>query len=215
VNITVIEIGGFSQWQKVQDAEWTFKKILATDIRISALFDRYYRCEEEIAEFLDTIRLTIPDCFVLGRKEIENYLLDVDAITRAINERLKERHAAFEPKSADFVRQLLDEITEGMRSNVLAQLSANRVRFFSGRSSKDPSTIINESIEWLDRRWRSFDDRLKMVPGKDVFSSLNKKLQESLGINISSASVIRHLTPANVPEDLRNILSAFDKLASS
>jgi hypothetical protein len=75
VNVTVIPIGGFTQWQKIEDAAWTFETVLRAEVEIAALLDRDYRCEEEIEDLVDSVRKTLPHFHVLGAKEIENYLL--------------------------------------------------------------------------------------------------------------------------------------------
>ena len=89
-DLVVLPIGGFSQWRKVEDAAWTFEKLLETNIKIGALFDRDYRSQEEIDEFLNKIRKTVPVTFVLDRKEIENYLLHSVVLSRSVQQRLKQ-----------------------------------------------------------------------------------------------------------------------------
>src|SRR5262249_37987498 len=84
VSATIIPIGGFAQWQRIEHVAWTFKTILNTDIKMAAVLDRDYRCTEEIKEFLDKIRQTAPLCFVWDRKELENYLFVPSAIIRAV-----------------------------------------------------------------------------------------------------------------------------------
>ena len=78
--LTVIPVGGFTQWSKIEDAAWTFKNILRAEVKLAALFDHDYRCEEEVAEFLRVLRKSAPLCFVLRRKELENYLLHPDTL---------------------------------------------------------------------------------------------------------------------------------------
>ena len=50
--VPIIQLGGFSQWPRAVNAAWAFKKVLSLDISAFCLFDRDYRCDEEISEFL-------------------------------------------------------------------------------------------------------------------------------------------------------------------
>ena len=86
INITVVPIGGFSQRQRIQDAAWTFEKVLKAKISIAGVLDRDYRCSEEIHELVNGIRETVTHFHILDGKEIENYLLTPSAIVRALRE---------------------------------------------------------------------------------------------------------------------------------
>jgi energy-coupling factor transporter ATP-binding protein EcfA2 len=92
-NVPILKLGGFSEWRKASAAAWAVGKILEIDIAIHCLFDRDYRCEDEIKQFAGTRGEEEIVCYVLGRKEIENYLLCPRALHRALLSRLKERNS--------------------------------------------------------------------------------------------------------------------------
>jgi energy-coupling factor transporter ATP-binding protein EcfA2 len=66
INLTVVPIGGFSQRHRIEDAAWTFEKVLKAEISIAAILDRDYRCCEEIDSIVQTVRTTVPNFFVLA-----------------------------------------------------------------------------------------------------------------------------------------------------
>jgi hypothetical protein len=82
VDTLVLETGGFSQWRRVREVAWTFRNILKLEAQIFVLFDKDYRTNQEIAEFIDAMRGEGIKCHVFRRKEIENYVLSVDVIQR-------------------------------------------------------------------------------------------------------------------------------------
>jgi energy-coupling factor transporter ATP-binding protein EcfA2 len=123
INITVVPIGGFSQRQRIEDAAWTFEKVLRAEIAIAAILDRDYRCPEEIEDLVRTARGTVPRFHVLGAKEIENYLLMPSAIARAISERLRERgsgNVGPQVVSKEEVEEMLAALANEMKSDVLS-----------------------------------------------------------------------------------------------
>ena len=218
MNVTVVPIGGFTQWQKIEDAAWTFETVLKAEVEIAALLDRDYRCNEEIEDLLDGVRKSLPHFHVLGAKEIENYLLCPHAISRAVQERLKDRDPAGVYRDADegsleHIEALLASCTEVMKSDVHGQLIAYRMRFYSGRSAKDPATVVAEAVRALDEDWCALDRRLQIVPGKQVLSSLNVELQRSLRVSVTAAQIIRHMSPDEIGVDLQSILADLEVFA--
>jgi hypothetical protein len=212
IDITVVPIGGFSQRQKIQNAAWTFEKVLKAEIAISALLDRDYRCGEEIEELVRETRGSIPHFHVLAGKEIENYLLVPSALTRAITERLKEQVSARTFSQAN-LEDLIFPIADDMKSAVLSQHISNRMRYFDHRTSKDPATVASEAISYVDNEWRDASRRFLIVPGKSLLSAINTRLQDVLGISITSTQIIRHLRAEEIADDLCKILSDLNSFA--
>ena len=212
--LTVIPLGGFSQWPKIEDAAWTFENILRAEVKLSVLFDRDYRCADEINEFLARIGKFAPYCFVLERKELENYLLEPEPIARALSRRLAEQEGNVGRVSDDDVRELLDRITGALEKEVSAQCYAHRLRYYE-RSRFDQSTILHASLEWFENQWASLDARLELVPGKAVLSALNRELQQEYHVNLTHAMIVGAMVQREVAADLREILEAFEELASS
>jgi len=216
INITVVPIGGFSQRHRIEDAAWTFEKVLKAEISIAAILDRDYRCGEEIDAIVQSVRATVPNFFVLAAKEIENYLLEPNAIAKAIREHLHGRE--FDASDVDAMtpqraRDLLAEISEAIKSEVLSQHISNRMRYFSTRSAKDPSTIAAEAIASLDNDWATAKTKFMTIPGKRVLTSLNQQLQHRFGISITPTQILRNMEVTEIPADLRNILENLNRFA--
>ena len=215
VSITVVQIGGFSQWKRVEDAAWTFEKILEADIRMAALFDRDYRCDDEVEEFLEKIRTTVPLCYVLQRKEIENYLLCSPAIAKAIVEMMRNRGMETPPSGEilDYTNCQIDDIANELKSNILGQISANRVRFYSGKTKKDDSTLVSEGVIMLEEMWKSKENKLCIAPGKQILAKLNQRTRDRYGVSLTTTSIIRHMRSNDIPDDLKDAIRQFDQLA--
>jgi hypothetical protein len=212
-DVTVVPIGGFGQRQKIQDAAWTFEKVLRAEIAIAAILDRDYRCTEEIAELARDARTTVPHFHILQRKEIENYLLMPEAVTKAILDRLANRDNRTDEVSLASVNNLIDELSADMKSATLGQLASNRMRYFANRTSRDPATVAHEAITALDCDWGILERRMIIVPGKQLLAALNSRLQQNLGISITPAQIIRHISRESVPTDLTDVLADLDEFA--
>jgi hypothetical protein len=203
-DITVVPIGGFGQRQKIQHAAWTFERVLRSEFAIAAILDRDFRCAEEIHELVQDARLTVPHFHILDRKELENYLLVPEAVTGAIADRLSGR-GSLEFSITD-VEHLIDEASAEMKSDVLAQSIANRMRYFANRTARDPATVAGETIARLDADWTPLERRMSVIPGKQLLATLNGRLQQHFGISITAPQIIRHLSPDMIARDLLEIL---------
>jgi energy-coupling factor transporter ATP-binding protein EcfA2 len=213
VLITVVPIGGFSQNKRIQDTAWAFEKILKANISIAAVLDRDFRCAEEISELLKDGRASVPHFHILSSKEIENFLLVPSAILKALEQKLKERNSK-SVVSLDDVRAILDGIIASQKADLLGQYISNRVRFFSTRSAKDPSTVVKEAIDRFEIDWHDPMRRTAICSGKKAFAALNGHFQEKFGLSITSNQVIRHLVPSDVGE-LKNVLGDLDRFAKT
>jgi hypothetical protein len=217
VSATIIPIGGFAQWQRIEHVAWTFKTILNTDIKMAAVLDRDYRCSEEIIEFLDKIRQTAPLCFVWDRKELENYLLVPGAIIRAVTDRLRDRGKT-EIKEGDvamYLRRALLRCTETVKSQVLAQTSSEALRYLTKKSGKHQSTILKDCHSSIDAAWKSIEGRVQIVPGKEVLSLLNQKVQEKYKVSVTPSQIVRFMTPEQIPQDMRLVFQSLTGMLRS
>src|SRR6056297_3233386 len=83
--LTLMKTDGFSNWARVTTSSWVFENFFGFEVPVSAIFDRDYRCDEEVKEFLDSVNGGDTLCRVLPQKEIENFLLVPDAIIEVVN----------------------------------------------------------------------------------------------------------------------------------
>lgn len=98
------------------------------------------------------IRNSAPYCFILQRKELENYLLQPEAISKAMSRRLEERGGPLRELNVDHVCGLLEDVTSALEKEVSVQCYAHRLRYF-GKSGPDQSTILHDSLQWFESQW--------------------------------------------------------------
>ena len=212
LDLTVIGIGGISRHTRISEVAWTFKAILKTDIAIAAVFDRDFRSDEEIAEFESAAATISKDVRVLARKEIENYLLDVDAIAAAMQTRLKMRNSGTSkklPELRKWVVEKLNQICEAKRDEVIASMVSSRFNFDRTRG-KDVSTVLKEVLAHVSKCFPEFDQKLKIVPGKQVLADLNTAIQSEWKVSLTPPLIIGHMKKASLPPDLIALLKTLD-----
>jgi hypothetical protein len=190
-SVPIVQLGGFSQWRRATHAVWAFRQVLDLEIGVFCIFDRDYWSDDEVTEFLSSATSDGLACRVLGRKEIENYLIEPQALLRAVARRLRAKERDDPDLMATKIHAWLHSATAPLKMLVMSQRAAKRLEFAKEHGSPlDPSTIIGRGVEEVERSWENMSTRLCIVPGKEVLSRLNEILQHELSVSLTDAMVM-------------------------
>nr|WP_324310501.1 AAA family ATPase [Geobacter sulfurreducens] len=211
VDLTPVESEGFSSWEKIKATAWGIPKALNTPLKIVALFDRDYYCQEFISFVICELNSCIQFCHVHCRKEIENYLLVPQVLQRAFDNAIVDKNHKGDITCS--VSDLLDNITTHMKLEVQAQYVAKRNDHLKN-SGKDPSTITLETTRWFEDLWRNLETRMRIVPGKEVLAALRDQLQKDYGITLTDARIINEFKKDEVPQDLADLIGKLEEYRS-
>lgn len=207
----VFKLGGFSQWRRAQHTVWAFRELLGIDIKVACLFDRDYRCKKEIEAFIHEMKESGIDCYVLGRKEIENFLLVASAIARALNSKLKLKDPEFTPISEETIQSYIDDECEKYRTELSAQISTHVLKFEKETgSSLDPSTIVTNSLREFEHAWSSVSGRIALCPGKDVLGGILNRITKEYKVSLSANAIASQMRGDEIDPEFREILIALD-----
>ena len=207
-DITMIESEGFSSWKKIEASAWAFEKALQGRFRIGAVFDRDYFSSEEINVVLQKLSARFPDVHIHERKEIENYMLVLDPLNRAIQKTIRERNRKMKiaKNVEEFeVTKKLESITDEYKSDIAAQIIGKRLDFVKS-AGKDSSTVTREVLDYIENMWTDLETRLVLVPGKKVLRKLRENLQTCYSINLTEIRIIDEFRPDEIPQDLTQLL---------
>lgn len=216
--LTIIPIGGFSQWEKIAHAQWAFSGVLGEEIKTAALFDRDYRSKEEVKDFEKNLTKKVSFIHVLRKKEIENYLLIPKAIEKAINKQLNNRinNGVLDSMPEFDIEKILFKITDSMRNDVQGQIIEHEYHYLIKNGSKETLATVSSRIsKKLDQNWSDLTYRLAIVPGKEVFSKINQYIQEEWKISISPHSVLNQINKSELDGEINELFIALEKLVNS
>ncbi len=206
----ILQLGGFGQWRRVKEVAWTFKETLKLDVQIFALFDRDYRSDEEVERFLANMNEQGIKCFVLRRKELENYALSVENLTRVISSRQKALGESNWLSNRQ-IERLITAVSNQFKPDTSAQIMTHRGRYFQEiRSSVDPSTIWKQTATDFDKKWKNLDQRLSMISGKEFIARLSTRLQKRRGFSVTTNMLIEGMSKGEIADDLALILTELD-----
>ncbi|TKB07237.1 MAG: DUF2813 domain-containing protein [Mesorhizobium sp.] len=183
----LLKIGGYEQWPRVGNLPWAFQELFGIQPKIAAIFDRDYRCLEEIEGHEQKLRRSGVFCHVLRRKEIENYVIARDAIYKATQKAAKKKEKTIEDAWID---DTLSSISSEMREDCLINVQSSTSKYYQlKRDGRDTQTILKLAKNEFDKDWatRGYSSR---ISGKEFFSAYNRALDEACGISISLFQVL-------------------------
>ena len=210
-DLTPFESGGFSSWERVNALSWGLRNTLGADIRIGALYDHDYWCDEQIAETQEALDTELSFAHIHKRKEMENYLLVPSVLARAIEKLITEREARTGENldRDETVEEILTRITDENRSYVQGQYIGKYCEYFKS-SGRDAATLSAEAINRLDLKWGVLEQRLELVPGKGVLKKLRDILSKKWSISLTDIRIIDEFRAAEIPGDLMELLRSLE-----
>jgi energy-coupling factor transporter ATP-binding protein EcfA2 len=210
-DLTAFKSGGFSSWEKVKSFAWGAKLTIDANLKIFAIYDRDYYCDEQIQEIEADLKKELTDAQILGRKEMENYLLDITVLQRVLERQLdaKYKRTGNSVKPTKSIEQYLIAITEQTKLDAQAQYVAKRLEFYS-RSGNDKSTLSKHALQNFEKKWGDIRTRMMIVPGKIVLRALRDEVQSDLGVNLTDIQIIDEYLEEEIPGDMKVLLAHLD-----
>lgn len=209
-DFAVVQLEGFNP-RKMIDIAKGIELTLAGKVERAVVLDRDYRSLDEVKSVEQALRKEAVLVHIHPRKEIENYLLDVGALTRATQERLSEKskRSGDAPNDCPDISKILDQIAGELRSEVMAQFLAKRTDFLKKNAPNLDAATCNESgIRDFEEKWSTSAGRLEILPGKEVLARVNAQLQLQSKVSVSDLQVVSHFDTKSVPSDILKLLDA-------
>lgn len=186
----LLKIGGYEQWPRVGNLPWAFQELFGIQPQIAAIFDRDYRCLDEIEGHETKLRNSGVFCHVLRRKEIENYMISKEAITKATQKVARKREIDIDAK---WVEGKIQELLLDFREDALINVQSSTSKYYQlKRDKRDTQTFLKMAKKEFDADWNEKGHQYR-IPGKDFLSAFNRALEDEFGISISPFQILDEL----------------------
>lgn len=213
IDITPLESGGFSSWEKVKALSWGFNKTLGASISIGAIYDRDFWCDEELNEITIELKENLQFAHIHKRKEIENYLLNIPILERTLSKAIldREKRTNKKIKITEGISSILERVTETNKNYIQSQYLAKRSEFLRNRK-QDVATINAETIKMFNENWSDINSRLSIVPGKDILRGLRSEIDRLYSVNLTDIKIIDEFCYAEIPEDFIALIESLEQM---
>jgi energy-coupling factor transporter ATP-binding protein EcfA2 len=195
------EIGGRGGWRSGVAEQLPTKNGDGQKIRSFAILDGDYFPPEEHEERYAEARGWDVQLRIWSRKEIENFLLVPEAISRFIEQEAKDSGC-----TPDVVADQIDRIIDTLRRDPIEDTVA---ALLHARDRKGGIPKANKAArEYVANLWSARETRWAIAPGKKVLSRLSAWSQEEFGPSFGPEQIARALTPDEVNSEVIEVLSA-------
>jgi hypothetical protein len=169
------------------------------------IFDSDYHQQEAIrARYKESKERGI-SLHIWKRKEIENYLLNPRAIQRAIQAQITRGDAY--PSEADVVKKL-SEIAENLKQDVIDCVATH---IHNADRKRTVATANQMARRMVAERWKTLDQCLSIIPGKEALSQISRWIQEKYKTTVSGLLIAHHMTTEDIEQEMQDILMAIEE----
>lgn len=211
--ITAFESGGFSSWERVKALAWGLQHTLGADIKIGAVYDRDYWCDDQIAETERELSDHLYFAHIHKMKEIENYLLNPGVLRRVLKKYSVEKNS----RSSIFIEidesieDILCLITESLRIDTQSQYVGKYIEYMKKiGNGLDQSTLTGDAIRIFEGKWSNLDTRLMIVSGKRVLKDLRSYISDKWSITLTEIRIIDEFSKNEIPQDMRDLIGILE-----
>jgi hypothetical protein len=187
-------------------------------ILAAAILDKDFRSEAERIALIEECKSFCDFVTIYEQKEIENFLLVPDAITRATLRKISDQEKRV-GRSINYetdMSQLLDDFAVEKKSYVTAQYVSDRRRFVRTISpAQSDATTTEDALIEFERCWKDPISRLKVIPGKDALSAINVALQAKYGVSVTATAIIDAMRTSEIAAEMTTLLNCLSTFASS
>ena len=174
-----------------EDSEGTFKTFCLLDKDYNDCFNAEIKREAEE----NKVRL-----YILNRLEIENYLI----VPRIFAALISVDVAIVQNKIEEFAEELKGETFDRI-------LEGKAFEYRKLNKNYDLAKISKETREYIDSNWATFEDKISIVPGKELKAKIYKWMQQEYSISCSDKKILKKFNKFDIPSELLGFLKELGK----
>ncbi len=193
-------IEGWGGWQRVLGSSKFFRDN-RSEMRIYCLFDSDYHVEEEKNKRISDAESNQINLHIWSKKEIENYLLLPTVIHRLISKKKRK-----DIPSLSQVCEKLDELCNSLKDDVIDNYATEFHNLDKSAGTKPANKKARDLILPI---WE--EQKLSLVCGKTMITSLSSWLQENFKISIDKFSIAREFKNEEIFHELATLISKIEK----
>jgi len=197
-------VGGWSGWQKVVGTAQFLRNSAGDVVTSYSIFDSDCHLPLEVVERYKEAGRFRFQVHVWLRKELENYLLSPGAIHRLVTKAGGPSHEA--PTVVQIRNTMFD-----IANSFVDESMDDYATYYSTRHRRATAgTSAKWARQFVEVRLAEPDGLLSTVSGKRVLRAMSSWTNECCGVTFGSGAVAREMDSADIPMELRDVLTAID-----
>ena len=194
-NVPSYKTGGWGSWDFEKSRT---EKILKErkNYHIYYIYDRDYHSEEMINNRYNEAKQRSINLHIWNKKEIENYLINVEVIGRLIN---KDE----EKISLNELQYMIETICDELQETVIDQYANELSRQEKG---KETATIFRKVQKQVESNWNDWEYKISVISGKELMKRLIKKVKTDYNIQLTMLGIAKEFQKQEVDKEVVEIL---------
>lgn len=156
----------------------------------------------------EAARLNIPFFHRWERYSLENYLLEPNLLLATI----RAKKPDIDISEDDVLRFLAKAVEKTTEDADAAFVTRAQLAYRDLKLADNPHDAGAKAATKFIKEIDTLEKKIALYPGKRIFGAFVQEIQEELGINIRVDDVVAILTPENMPREIAEALSNFDKI---
>lgn len=199
-------IGGWGNWHHAVGSSMFLKNSGGEDITVYCVLDSDYHTALQKQNRMLQAQEAGVQLHIWKRKEIENYCIIPDAISRAIKQ--KQIPPSLTSPSVEDIKKTLESIMDDLHDDIFdafsSEILSEKRSLGSGGANKEARAIV-------DSAWTTFEGRQSIVSGKEVISRLSEWSQANFGVSLNAFAIIKHMEVSDIPKEAITVLSRIEE----
>jgi hypothetical protein len=199
--VATVSLGGASNRARLESFGWVADELLRGSVNGHVVLDRDFRSDDANRSIEQALRDHGLIPHIWERKELESYLIEVDAIGRLVD------------ADADWVRSVLNEASQELRFHVTSRMTGAWYEDRPVRAT-DLTTISERVTRTVESLWSTPETAWARCPAKDLISAINAAAQRDGLRTLTAHKLARELRVAEIAPEMVGLLRAVNHDAS-
>lgn len=196
LDLPVIEYRGYSKLSTVYGASKLLYSETHGAIRCFAIADKDYKSEEDISNKITEAANEKLLLHIWKKKEIENYLINLEVIYKIIAK--KNKLITYD----QFIKDI-DAILDGMKDDVIDQYAE---AYKSINKSYTVGNCNHYAREEVKKHWENINDKTSIVNGKDLLSKIRIYCKDNFKITLTDKLIQDNFEASDIDEEMKKML---------
>ena len=192
-DLPIIELGSFTRYEQALGAAKLFYKETSGNFKCICILDKDYRLDSE----LNKIRKSAIDCHldlhIWERKELESYLINPQVLYKFINNKtsMSEFINKLEQALDCFYFELMDQYSNAIHES---------------DRSKSIQTTNKEARLYINEKWNTLEQKLKLINGKKLLSFIIQYMKENYNVSLSKTKILNNFEISDIDNEIKQVI---------
>lgn len=197
-DIPCVSLGGFSRFKEIIGTAKLFEKETHGEIKVYCILDSDYHLDAELQEIYKTSNEEGIFLHIWKRKELENYIFNIDVLYRFINSR-NVSLVSFENDLNNYLDQFKEDVIDEYTTSIQMYKRKNGIDISAGNAAAEARELIKD-------KWNLVEDKISLINGKNLIKETRKFLKDKYSVSVTKNEILNKFASEDVNLEVKEII---------